>query len=222
MARQLRSIVPARYVAAVGVTQPRLIRALNAQLEARHDALAAGAGRVGWKLGIGERERIGDGPVIGHLTTASCIESGGVYRGSRDASLHADAELALEFGASRVIVGCGAALEIVDLGGSDDPEEIVAGNVFHRAVAFGPMHPVATNVQGALVVNGQVRATGSAAADLTDMVRRAAKLLHAIDEGFMPGDRLITGSIVQVPVAAGDVIAADLGNLGSAELTISQ
>jgi hypothetical protein len=205
----------------VGALEPRLVRALNAQLEARRDALAAGARRVGWKLGIGERERIGAGPVIGHLTTASCIESGGIYRAPGDASLHADAELALEFGAGGTVVGYGAALEIVDLGGSDDPEAIVVGNVFHRAVAFGPMHPVAANVQGALVVNGEVRATGGAAADLTDLVHRAAELLGAISEGFMPGDRLITGSIVQLPVAAGDVVAADLGSLGCAELRIT-
>lgn len=204
------------------VVEPRLIRALNAQLEARRVAFAAGAGRVGWKLGVGERERIGAGPVIGHLTTASCIDSGGTYRArGDDVSLHADVELALEFGDDGAIVGYGPALEIVDLGGSDDPEAIVAGNVFHRAVAFGGMHPVSTNVQAALVVNGQVRASGEAAADLADLVRRAAELLHLISESFMPGDRLITGSIVQAPIAAGDLVVADLGNLGRAELRVA-
>jgi hypothetical protein len=202
--------------------EPRLIRALNAQLEARRLAFAGGAGRVGWKLGVGERERIGPGPVIGHLTTASCIDSGGTYRArGEDVSLHADVELALEFGDGGAIVGYAPALEIVDLGGSDDPEEIVAGNVFHRAVAFGATHPVTTNVQAALLVNGQVRANGDAAADLMERVRRAAELLHGIGESFMLGDRLITGSIVQGPIAAGDLVVADLGKLGRAELRVA-
>src|SRR3954452_12815991 len=98
---------------------PRLIRALNAQLEARRLAFAGGAGRVGWKLGVGERDRIGPGPVIGHLTTASCIEYGGSYRARvEDVSLHADVELAIEFADGGAIAAYGPALEIVDLGGS--------------------------------------------------------------------------------------------------------
>jgi hypothetical protein len=39
------------------------------------------------------------------------------------------------------IVGYAAALELVDLGGTDDAEEIVATNVFHRAFALAPFHP---------------------------------------------------------------------------------
>jgi hypothetical protein len=36
----------------------------------------------------------------------------------------------------------GGALELVDLAGTQDgPEAVIAGNIFHRAVAFGPCQP---------------------------------------------------------------------------------
>ena len=59
---------------------PRLASALRRQLARRPDA----ARRVGWKVGRGDRERIGGEIVVGHLTSATLLEPGGSY-GSRDA-----------------------------------------------------------------------------------------------------------------------------------------
>lgn len=56
----------------------------------------AGAQRVGWKLGVGDAERIGPGPVIGHLTTATQLQPGGCFNAEGVEALHADAELAIE------------------------------------------------------------------------------------------------------------------------------
>jgi 2-keto-4-pentenoate hydratase len=53
-----------------------------------------------------------------------------------------------------------------------------------------------------------------------DRVAAIARLLAALGERLEPGDRLITGSIVQVPVAAGDLVAADLGLLGRVEVMV--
>jgi 2-keto-4-pentenoate hydratase len=39
-------------------------------------------------------------------------------------------------------------------------------------------------------------------------------------ERLAEGDRVITGSIVQVPIQRGDEVAADLGALGSVRLTV--
>jgi ribosomal protein L4 len=39
--------------------------ALELQLRDRRASLESGAKRVGWRLGMGERERIGSGPAIG-------------------------------------------------------------------------------------------------------------------------------------------------------------
>ena len=171
---------------------------------------------------MGERERIGDGPVIGHLTSATCIKAGGFYRSVDDQALHADAEVALELGIEGQIVGYGAALEIVDLGAPDDAAVIVAANVFHRAVAFGPIHPAMTVAQGRLIVNGQLRDSAVADGNYPAVVDRVAQLLAAVGERLLPGDRLITGSIVQVPVDPGDHVIADLGTLGRAEANITR
>jgi 2-keto-4-pentenoate hydratase len=215
------------------VIDPRLESALAAQLADWRAALANGAERVGWKLGIGDRERIG-GPVIGHLTSASLLRDGSDYEAAEGA-LHADAEVALEMGrdlganadedeARAAIARYVAALELVDLAEPPvEPEAIVAANVFHRAIVLSSgveALPLA-GVEGRLIVNGEVRASAPAPADVADRVLVVARLLDAMGERLRAGDRIITGSVVQVPVAPGDTVVADLGALGSARATIT-
>jgi 2-keto-4-pentenoate hydratase len=203
------------------VVDPRLIAALERQLERRRADLAAGASHIGWKLGVGDRERIGAGPVIGYLTSASLLRGDVAYGAQRGADLHADAELALEFGDDGHVVGYGAALELVDLQADGDAPTIVAENVFHRAVRFGPMHPhLPRPVTGHLLVDGRDRAQATATGDLKALVRRVRELLAAVGQDLSAGDRLITGSIVQVPVGPGDHVRADLGRLGCADAQI--
>jgi 2-keto-4-pentenoate hydratase len=190
---------------------PLLRSALELQLHEWRAALDAGAERVGWKLGVGDRERIGSGPVIGHLTSATRLEPGATFSAAGVRSLHADAEVALEIGADG-IAGFGAALELCDLGSPpDNPHDVVAANVFHRAFALGPLDRPAPGRgdEGRLIVNGELRASAPIEADLTGLVAAVRELLAKL------GDRLITGSIVQVPVGRGDEVTADLGPLGS-------
>jgi 2-keto-4-pentenoate hydratase len=115
---------------------PRLEAALRVQLAAWRAALDGGAARIGWKVGAGDRERMGGGVVLGHLTSATVLRPGATF---------------------------------------DDYAQRVAG---------------------------------------------VARLLGAMGEPLRPGDRIITGSIVQVPVAAGERVAADLGPLGRVELAV--
>jgi 2-keto-4-pentenoate hydratase len=214
---------------------PRLASALAVQLRLWRASLAGGARRVGWKLGMGDRERIGAGPVIGHLTTATLLPAGATFQAAGIAALHADAEVAIELtrdvepdadrdAARAAIGGYGAALELVDLGpvagGSAD---IVATNVFHRAVAFAPVRcaQMPTRVSGQLIVGGAVRDSAPAAGDYGELVRSVAVLLGCAGERLRAGDLLITGSVVQVPVAAGDHVVADLGPLGSVGLSLA-
>src|SRR3954447_24226556 len=122
---------------------PRVAAATRTQLAAWRAALDAGARRVGWKvaLGIGEIEALtGSEPALGHLTTATLLEPGGAYRGARaDRELRAETELAIEVGAAGGAPGPAFALELADRAPPPDSlEPIVAANVFHRAVAFGP------------------------------------------------------------------------------------
>jgi 2-keto-4-pentenoate hydratase len=210
---------------------PWLRQALERQLESRRAALERGARHIGWKLGVGERERVGDGPVIGYLTTATELAPGAAYRAG-GAQLHADAEIALELardvlpGATAAAVrgaigGFGTALELVDLGGEERGAAVVAANVFHRAFALGPLdRSLPADVEGRLIVAGRPRAAAPAEADIPALVSAVANLLGAVGEQLRAGDRLITGSVVQVPVAVGEEVTADLGPLGRVRLTI--
>jgi hypothetical protein len=187
----------------------RLVSALKTQL-----ARAEGS-RIGWKVGAGERERIGDDLVVGHLTSKTLLEPGSTYRGGGE--LHVDVEVAVEVGA-----GYGVALEIVDLGGTDDPEEIVAANIFHRAVAFGPMQAALRDgLEARATVNGEVRRSNPVDVDVDGRVDSVDRILRAVGEGLRPGDRVITGSLVQIPVRSGDEVIADIGPLGSVKLSIA-
>jgi hypothetical protein len=194
---------------------PRLIAAIRRQLANRPDAA-----RIGWKVGRGDRERIGGGIVIGHLTEATLLDQNGTYDGG-GAALHADAEVALHIGDSGAIAAYGAALEIVDLGGDGDAETIVANNVFHRAVAFGdPARGLPHDCRGALFVDGVLRADAAVRESFEQTLRVVARILSAVGERLRSGDRVITGSVVQVAVAGGDLVAADFGALGRVEVAI--
>ena len=76
----------------------RLVAALSEQLGHRDALLRGGARRVGWKLGLGRRERIGDHIAIGYLTTATVHEHTESVRVAdlAGAYLHVDAELCVE------------------------------------------------------------------------------------------------------------------------------
>jgi 2-keto-4-pentenoate hydratase len=58
---------------------------------------------------------------------------------------------------------------------------------------------------------GTPRAAGRGPADLRERLARAAAVLHEAGEQLRVGDRVITGSIVQLAVAAGDQVAVTVG-----------
>lgn len=183
---------------------------------------------------MGDRERIGGEIAIGHLTSATQLEPGATYRMGATDTLHADAELLLELGAAvpgdagpdaalAAVAGFGAALELVDLARPpDDAETIVAENVFHRAVTFGPLFAdLPEGGEARLVVDGEVVSAALIDVPVADRVLAVARVLEPLGERLEPGDRIITGSIVQVPVGAGQDVLADLGALGSVGLRIA-
>jgi hypothetical protein len=180
--------------------------------------LATGAERVGWKIGRGivpGEEHLE--PVLGHLTSATRLEPGGVYRSAVAKELRVDAELLVAIGIEREPVAYGAALEVVDVGRPpDDFESIVAGNVWHRAFAVGPLRAEAPPgvISVAVHIDGERAGSTEQRFDGREPVRIASELLAAVGERLEPGDRIIGGSLVHVPVARGDDVVADLGELG--------
>jgi 2-keto-4-pentenoate hydratase len=206
---------------------PRLAAATRTQLDRWRVALDSGAGRVGWKIALGIEEveaLVGTEPALGHLTTASLLVPGGVYAAARpDRPLHAETELAVEVGPDGGVAGLAVALEIVDTGRPPDGlEAIVAANVYHRAVAFGPTVPGA-RAEGAaarLLVGGELRETAAVIADPLATVHAIERLLAAAGERLEPGERIIAGSACHVPVAPGDAIVAEIDGLGAVVATV--
>jgi 2-keto-4-pentenoate hydratase len=196
----------------MAVVTPRLLTAMREQLAARHQLMQDGAAHVGWKLGMGDRESIDGHIVVGYLTSATRLAPGVTYRSNSIEDLHVDVEAYVELAGDGpdAIGGYGVALEIVDLTPLDDePDSIVATNIFHRAVGFGPSAPAEPrNPEAGIRVNGELRRTNPWPQDIRERLTAAAEVLDAIGIGLRAGDRIITGSIVQVPIAAHDRIAA--------------
>jgi 2-keto-4-pentenoate hydratase len=201
---------------------------LAAQLARRRTALDAGARRVGWKLayGIAEIEAlIGDAPAIGHLTSATLLGPGGVYRGAGgDRELRVETELAVEVGEGATIAGLAVALEVVDVGRPPDgAEALVAANVLHRAVAFGPIRPgeAVPSGRARLLIGGDVRDEAPVRGDPATVVAAAARALEAAGERLEPGDCVLAGPSCHVPAAPGDEVVAAIDGLGAVQAAIA-
>ena len=194
----------------------------EAMLTRRREILAQGAEPLGWKVGFNVPEiqrKLGiDGPLAGFLTTDSLIE------GEWDEyPVVVECEVAVEIGDDgRSIAALLPALEIVDPPELDlEIEQILAGNIFHRAVAFGPRVETTEPGPGRILVNGEekhsVKPDG-----LEQMVAAVAARLEAAGEGLRPGDRIITGVLAPPHEASeGDTVRLELEAVGSVEVRFS-
>ena len=215
----------------------RLVAALQEQRSRRDARLRRGARQVGWKLGMGRREKIGDHIAIGYLTSDTVVGRSRCYSppaGADDRDLHVDAELCVELdsdidpeadsdGVREAIGTCWPALEIVDLAPRcGEPDSIVAENVFHLAVAFAETPiPLESGQQVIVYVNRERQESAPWPADIPDRIASAAAILAALDERLRAGDRIITGSIIQVPTTVGDLIQADFGHHAGIHISLT-
>jgi 2-keto-4-pentenoate hydratase len=206
-------------------------RGTQALLTRRREILAQGAEPIGWKVGFNvpaTQERLGiDGPVAGFLTTDTLLEDGATWSIEDDGEVIVESEVALEVGSDgRSIAALFPALELADQPDLDlEIEQILAGNVFHRAVAFGPR--VETREPGAarILVNGAEQHTVPAEETverLRAMVEAVARRLADAGEELRPGDRIITGIIAPPHEAKpGDTVRLELDALGGVGLRFS-
>jgi 2-keto-4-pentenoate hydratase len=204
-------------------------RSLFARMEREASVSAA---RVGWKIGhaIDEVDALGgDLPVVGWISAATVIADGGDYA-ARDAhELRAETEIAIELARAvepdaeddvvrDAIAGLRVALEIVDVGRPPhDARGIIEGNVFHRAVVFGSHLAALTDPigQAALVVHGDRHQQDDRPPCPLSAVRAVARVLAVTGAWkLMPGDKILTGSVVHVPVSRGEHVRAEIQGLG--------
>jgi 2-keto-4-pentenoate hydratase len=217
---------------------------MKAMLALRAERLDSGERAVGWKLGFGSAaaiEALGtDRPLVGFLTDSVLIEDGAtVSVGSwtkpmlePEIAVHLAADV--EDGASwedvrAAIGGLSAAIELADVEfAPEDPETILAGNIYSRYVLLGPVdtrRSRADGVSGRLLRNGELVAASDDPQELTgeivEVVRLTGELLAASGERLRAGEVVITGSVLPpLRVSAGETIVAELPPLGSLSVTL--
>jgi 2-keto-4-pentenoate hydratase len=202
-------------------------RGTTAMLVRRREILAQSAEPIGWKVGFNisaAQQKLGiDGPLAGFLTSDGLHEDGAEVS-LADGPLVIESEVAVELGPdARSIVALLPALEVTDPPDLEqDVETILAGNIFHRAVAFGPRVEATEPGAGRVLVNGEVEhvlAPGDTSGHLEEMVEAVRRRLLAVDEDLVPGQRIITGILAPPHVAQpGDRVRLELDALGGVEL----
>jgi 2-keto-4-pentenoate hydratase len=201
-------------------------RGTAAMLVRRREILSQGAEPIGWKIGFNLPEfqrKLGiDAPLAGYLTTDGLLDDGAEV--SLDGPVVVESEVAVELGDdARQVVALLPALELADQPDLEqDVETILAGNIFHRAVAFGPRAETRSPGAARILVNGEeqhsVRAE-RAGARLDEMVEAVARRLAAAGEELRPGERIITGILAPPHTARpGDTVRLELQAVGAVEL----
>src|SRR3954447_19999269 len=161
----------------------------EALLTRRREILAQGCEPIGWKIGFNVPEiqrKLGlDAPLAGFLTTDSLIEDSW-----DDYPVLVESEVAVELAEDgRSIAALLPALELTDPPELDlEIEQILAGNIFHRAVAFGPRVETTEPGAGRILVNGDEQHSVQPEG-LEQMVDAVAARLEAAGEGLRAGER---------------------------------
>jgi 2-keto-4-pentenoate hydratase len=196
---------------------------MRALLARRSAELEGGATAVGWKIGFNTpaiQAHFGiSGAVVGYLTDTTVMDAGAPIDLSGWQRPALEVEVAIRVGDNGGVGALGPALELVDLNlPFDRLEPILAGNVFHRGVVFGPesegadLRELAVDVvkDGDPVAGGHLRERP----DATIGVVRT--FLDAHGARVRPGERIIAGSLIApMDIAAGDHLDVSFGVLGS-------
>jgi 2-keto-4-pentenoate hydratase len=200
---------------------PRVLRGMERQLEARRARLGAGERSIGWKVGFGSSsamERLGiTAPLVGFLTDRALVPSGATVSIAGWTKPAIEPEIAIHIGRRlgkgddqegvlAAVSAIGPAIELADVDPPpNDVEEILAGNIFNRHVILGR----ADDSRAGCVLDGLEARLYRDDADLariTDLlaltgeliviVRHVVQTLSMLGEALLPGEVIIAGSIV--------------------------
>lgn len=215
---------------------PAVREGMRRMLGHRSEYLGKGDRTIGWKLGFGasfwlDKFRL-DGPLVGFLPASRRHESGAIVSCRGWVNPVAEPEIAIYLGrdvddpglAADAISGLGPAIELADVDPPpEDISDVLAGNIFHRAVILGEADP--SRSDGATAgMRARITQGSSEVADTTDLesltgeivsiLGHAAALLQAAGETFRAGEVVIMGSVIPpTPVRPGDVITYELSPL---------
>lgn len=220
------------------------------QLARMKEAIARGAPRVGWKVGINDpaaQQRLGiDGILVGWLNGQAVYPSGATYVEKPGMVLRVETEVAIRLHrdvppgatldeARKAIASLAPALEIVNV--TDRPRDLrglIEGDILHEATILGAevlQHDAQQPTSGivppsfpsARVDEGDPHPAipGRVADDFAETVVAVANTLAAFGEAVRAGDRIIAGSYCDpFDIEPGQHVVADFGPLGTVELVV--
>lgn len=214
------------------------------QLLALRRAWDGGAGRLGWKLGLGTPQAGAQwgisGPVVGYLTEETEVANGGKVEIGAWSEPRLEPEIAIYVGRGipasvdtaeigSYVERLGLAIELIDFGAppSSDLEALVADNVFHRAVLLG--EPAARQSLDGVVVQVAHAGTqlavddpaGALGGTAQSLLAHAAEYLNACGSQVRAGDVLISGALVAaLPISEPGVTRVSSADLGEVSVAI--
>jgi 2-keto-4-pentenoate hydratase len=211
------------------VSDERISRGMHAQLEAWRAKLDGGAQRVGWKVGLNAppvMEALGiDEPVVGYMVSETVVDADSEVSLADATRPAAEPELAIYVGEGGTVAGLGAAIEVVDIDKPfDDLAAILASDIFHKAVAFGPRQAPRdlAGLNAGITHNGEPAGEVDLAEQVGDAAAVLAQVGGRVEEAgaaLAPGDVVIAGTLIPaLQVKAGDEVELDLGPLGGVAL----
>lgn len=227
---------------APGWENPAVRAGMRRMLEHRAELVSRGERMIGWKLAFGapawlEKFDI-PGPLVGFLPQSRSHPPGAAVPVRGWASPVAEPEIAVYLGndvddLNRVndsISALGPAIELADV---DQPPEdladVLAGNIFHRAVILGePVPSRDTDIEGLVA---HVTCDGTEVARATDLealtgeldaiLAHTARLLDGFGEKLRAGEVVIAGSVVPpLKVASGQTIGFRLAPFPEVTVTV--
>jgi 2-keto-4-pentenoate hydratase len=188
----------------------------------RRQLADAPADAIGWKMALNApalMERLGlEEPALGRLSSSRVVS--GSHSLARSAQPAVEPELVLEAGEGGGLARIGVALEVVDFDrGLDDVEEVVATNVFHRAVAFSGLAAPVSPGDAVFSLTGSEPARISTGDAPLSTLRWVDGFLGRLGGGLAPGELVIAGALAPpAPVSAGDVAEFAVAGVGSVRL----
>lgn len=228
---------------APGWENPAVREGMRRLLEQRSELVGRGERMIGWKLAFGapawlEKFDI-PGPLVGFLPESRNHPPGATVPVRGWTSPVAEPEIAVYLGSDvddldRVndsISALGPAIELADVDQPpDDLADVLAGNIFHRAVILGEPFPSrgSADIEG-LVAHVTCDRTEVARAtelealtgELDAILAHAARLLHEFGEKLRAGEVVIAGSVVPpLKVAPGQTIGFRLGLFPEVTVTV--
>jgi len=175
----------------------------------------------GFKVGFGSPAAMAqlgiDRPLVGHISDETLLPDGATVDVSGWKNPMIELEVAVHAGA-----GLSVAIELADVHPPpEDPEAILAGNIFHRHVILGPVVQAEPGA-GALRRDGEAVERAEDAAALTGGYEAVVRVVEdTIGRALEPGEVVITGSIVPpTPVRPGERWEGEIERLGRLVVTM--